>query len=118
MSLQLGLAAERLARDYLLKQGLVWRESNYRAQMGEIDLIMQDHDYLVFIEVRARRSDVFGGAVESITAFKRRKILHTAAAYVQRYRLQAQYMSRVDVLVLQGQPPTIDWIPNAFGADF
>jgi putative endonuclease len=86
--------------------------------MGEIDLIMQADDYLVFIEVRARRSAAFGGAIESITALKRRKIVNTAAAYIQRYRLQEQYMIRFDVVVLQGQPPKIEWIPNAFGADF
>lgn len=118
MSRQQGSLAESVARDYLVAQGLIWRESNFNTPMGEIDLIMQQADYLIFVEVRARRSLVYGSALESITTGKRRKILNTAAVYMQRYRLSKHFTSRFDVLVLQGQPPKIQWIPNAFGMDF
>ena len=105
MSLQRGFVAEDLAREYLLRQGLVWKASNYRARMGEIDLIMQDGSHLVFVEVRARVDAKYGGALESVTSAKQRKIMKVAAYYPCRF----------DVVTLQGHPPTICWIPNAFG---
>ncbi len=115
MSLQTGLKAEDLARDYLLRRGLIWRASNYRTRIGEIDLIMQDGGYLVFIEVRARSSAAYGNALESITVTKQQKIMRTAALYLQRYSESEQYACRFDVVGLQGHPPKISWIKNAFG---
>ena len=115
MSLQRGLVAEDLARDYLLRQGLTWKASNYRSRMGEIDLIMQDGSYLVFIEVRARSVTKFGGALESVTYTKQCKIMKVAAYYLQCHASNAQYPCRFDVVALQGCPPTIRWIQNAFG---
>ncbi len=54
-------------------KGLHWVESNYRCRMGEIDLIMKDKEYLVFVEVRSRVSDIFGGALQSIDYKKKAK---------------------------------------------
>ena len=115
MSLQKGFVAEDLARDYLERRGLVWKTSNYRSKMGEIDLIMQDDGYLVCVEVRARAVATFGGALESVTLAKQRKILKVAAYYLQSHASFDQYPCRFDVVALQGQPPTISWIQNAFG---
>ncbi len=115
MSLQKGFVAEDLARDYLLRQGLVWKASNYRARMGEIDLIMQDGVHLVFVEVRARVDATYGGALESVTPAKQRKIMKVAAYYLQCHSASDQYPCRFDVVTLQGHPATICWIPNAFG---
>ncbi|MCR9192361.1 MAG: YraN family protein [Gammaproteobacteria bacterium] len=117
MSILEGAKSEAMARDYLLRQGLQWRESNYRSRMGEIDLIMQDATHVIFVEVRARRSAVFGGALASITHAKRQKLLKTAMCYLQQHRLYDSHASRFDVLTLQGQPPVIDWLQNAFGTD-
>lgn len=118
MSQQKGFAAESIAKDYLLAQGLTWRASNYHSRMGEIDLIMQYKEYVVFVEVRSRSSNLFGGAIESITPSKRHKIMKTASGYMQQHTLHYQYVARFDVLVLQGHPAIIQWIPNAFGLDF
>ena len=77
MSISAGFVAEKQACDYLMSQGLKWVESNYRCQLGEIDLIMRDKEYLVFVEVRARASRDFGGALESVGYRKQQKILKT-----------------------------------------
>ena len=61
MSQKTGFAAEQQACTYLRKQGLRWIESNYHCRWGEIDLIMWEANYLVFVEVRARASSSFGG---------------------------------------------------------
>ena len=118
MSQQMGFAAEEHAREYLCAQGLTWLESNYRCRLGEIDLIMRDKAYLVFVEVRARASNKYGGAVESITHNKRQKLLRTATLYLQTKKLYDKQLSRFEVLSLDGVPPQITWIKNAFGVDF
>lgn len=116
MSLVSGFAAEATARDYLIAQGMKWIESNYRCRLGEIDLIMRDKDYLVFVEVRSRASNVYGGAVESITYGKQQKLLKTASLYLLTHKLQDKVASRFDVISIEGKPPQLTWIKNAFGA--
>jgi putative endonuclease len=78
-------------------------------------LIMQDGSHLVFVEVRARVSAMYGGAVESVTSAKQRKIMKAAAYYLQCHTVLNQYPCRFDVVAFQGQPPKISWIQNAFG---
>jgi putative endonuclease len=117
MSQQQGFAAEEHARQYLIGQGLQWVTSNYRCRLGEIDLIMQDADYVVFVEVRSRASNAFGGAIESITYHKRQKLLRTASLYLSNHDRFAKQPVRFDVLSMEGKPPKITWIQNAFGAD-
>ena len=63
-----GDQAEDLACQYLLGQGLQLLSKNFRTRRGEIDLIMKDNSCIVFVEVRFRRSEAFGGAAASITA--------------------------------------------------
>lgn len=115
MSRQTGFKAEEYARHYLTQQGLIWRTSNYQCRLGEVDLIMHDGVYLVFIEVRSRRSSTFGSAVETITTAKQRKIIKTALLYLQVNKLHEKYPIRFDVISLQGEPPEINWVKNAFG---
>lgn len=118
MSLTIGLAAEELAKNYLTTQGLTWVASNYRCRLGEIDLIMHDKTDLVFVEVRARTSNEFGGAITSITHSKRQKLIRTASLYLQTTRLYDKLPCRFDVVSLDGSPPQITWIQHAFGVDF
>lgn len=118
MSLKIGFAAEEEARLYLCKQGLTWVASNYRSRLGEIDLIMQDRDAIVFVEVRARASSAFGGALASVTPQKIKKLLKTASLYLLSHKLTNNRPVRFDVVSIDGRPPTISWIKNAFGTDF
>jgi len=118
MSQTIGYAAEEQARDYLKTAGLKWLASNYHSRYGEIDLIMRDDSYLVFIEVRARSSAAYGGALASITYSKRQKIIKTALHYLSAHKLHEKQPIRFDIVSLEGIPPRMDWIKNAFGADF
>ena len=117
-SQQAGFAAEASARDYLISQGLCWVASNYRSRAGEIDLIMQDKKYLVFVEVRARTSAKFGSALESVTWQKRQKIIKTALHYMTSNNLYNKYSCRFDVVSIQGACQEMAWVKNAFGLDF
>ncbi|ASQ44594.1 YraN family protein [Legionella clemsonensis] len=113
-----GLAIEQQAQVYLEAQGLKPVISNYQCRLGEIDLIMREGNYLVFIEVRARASAAFGGAAASVTYRKQQKIIKTASHYLLRTKLTDKQPIRFDVLSFEGETPQINWIKNAFGLDF
>ena len=118
MSLKAGFVAEEAARHYLITQGLQWVESNFRCRLGEIDLIMRDGSYLVFIEVRSRTSMTFGGGIASITYAKRQKIIKTTSHYMIKYKINDKFPIRFDVISIDGTSGVITWIKDAFGADY
>lgn len=108
-----GEAAEQLACDYLQQQGLRLLEKNYRSRQGEIDLVMQQGDSLVFIEVRQRSNTRFGGAAASVTTKKQEKLRLTALHYLQHKAPRAN--ARFDVIAIQGDNNQhIEWIRDAF----
>jgi len=111
--LEQGQAAEDQALAYLQKQGLRLLARNYRSRSGEIDLVMQQTDTLVFVEVRYRQSSHFGSALESVTLAKQRKLFSTASRFLQERALDAP--CRFDVVGISGRLPTqIEWIQDAF----
>ena len=108
-----GLEAEKLACDYLQAAGLQLLEPNFFSRCGEIDLIMQENDTLVFVEVRYRKNRNFGGAAASVTSAKQQRIIKTALYYQQQNRLQNTM--RFDVIAIEGDNlAQIKWIKNAF----
>jgi len=108
-----GRRAEELAAAYLQQKGLALVERNYRCRYGEIDLIARDGATLVFVEVRMRSADRYGGAARSITAAKRAKLLRAARHYLARVRPVPA--CRFDALLVSGDHASIEWLPNAFG---
>lgn len=94
------------------RQGLKLVERNYRCRFGEIDLIARDGNTLVFVEVRMRTSDKFGGAAASITAAKRGKLTRSARCYLA--GLIHPPACRFDALLVSGPQRTVEWIKNAF----
>lgn len=115
---QAGLVAEDKALDYLNTQGLTLVTRNFNCRVGEIDLIMRDKNYLVFIEVRARASQNFGGGIASITHTKRQKIIKTSYYYMIKHKIADKFPLRFDVISLDGKTGIITWIKDAFGADY
>lgn len=79
---RVGRSAEILAAAELGKRGYEIVASNYRCRQGEIDLIANEGDSLVFVEVRCKRSSAYGSPAESITPSKVRKIIATAQQYL------------------------------------
>lgn len=108
-----GQKAEQFALRYLTQQGLTLITQNYRCYYGEIDLIMQDHSTLVFIEVRCRGSAHYGSAVESVSVAKFRCIVRTAHHYLSRTR-QHQRDRRIDVVGIELYAKKIEWVKHAF----
>jgi putative endonuclease len=109
----LGKFAEGRAEAYLRAQGLVLVARNARSRFGEIDLIMQDRDVLVFVEVRSRSRKDFGSAADSITSTKQRRIVLAAREYLARQ--SALPPCRFDVVTLDGPNGRPQWIQDAFG---
>ena len=108
-----GEAAESLAADFLQRRGLTVLERNYRCRFGEIDLVARSGELLVFVEVRARTSEAFGGAAGSITATKRRRLVAAARHYLATH--QADRACRFDVVLVRGAEQQVEWLTDAFG---
>jgi putative endonuclease len=106
----IGAAAEDRAVAFLAQQGLKLVARNFRCRGGEIDLIMRDGGSLVFVEVRARARNDFGGAAASITAAKQARIILAARHYLAQHRVDAP--CRFDAVLIQaGQ---LQWLRAAF----
>lgn len=109
-----GAQAEQLAAKFLQRHGLKLVQQNYRCRYGEIDLIMQDANTLVFAEVRLRQRKDFGGAAASIDAAKQGRLIRTAQHYLS--TLPRTPPCRFDALLLQAADGSdIQWIKDAFG---
>lgn len=104
----IGNAAEGLAAEYLISQGLKLIQRNFYSRFGELDLIMRDQDGLVFVEVKQRRAGI-NHAIESITPAKQRKMVKTAQFYL--LKLGRDVNCRFDAVVINewGQ---IEWLKN------
>jgi len=119
-----GRAVEVAARALLLRAGLTELATNANYRGGELDLVMQDPrrpgaPTVVFVEVRYRRSQAFGGGTASIDAGKRRRLVHAAQRFLQEHPALANAPCRFDVIDAQGDPdaPHLEWIRDAFRAD-
>ena len=109
---QAGARAEDACAAMMRAAGLLLLERNWRCRFGEIDLIAEDGETVVFAEVRMRRSFNFGGAGESVTAAKRAKLLASARLYLAS---RPQTACRFDVFLVEGQAGDVRWVRDAFG---
>ncbi len=117
----LGTEAEIWAQTFLEQQGLTVVTQNYRTTRGEIDLIMQDENTLVFVEVRLRGSTRHGSAKESINPTKQHRLVYAAEHYLQTKNLSDQAQCRFDAICLDKDPDNdnqyrVEWLRNAFSA--
>ena len=109
---RLGEAAEAAAAAFLTGQGLRILARNFQCRFGELDIVAMEGDMIVFVEVRHRASSAFGGALESITLSKQRKLARTAEVYLQGHAGGAP--CRFDAVLVEGKGGRIEWIRNAF----
>jgi putative endonuclease len=110
-----GARAELWAADYLQQQGLKLIARNYRCRFGEIDLVMQDGEMLVFVEVRLRSGKNFGGAAASIDIHKQQRLISTARHYLS--QLAHTPPCRFDALLMDdAEGRKLQWLKNAFDA--
>jgi len=112
-----GQKAEEAAVEYLLRQGYIILERNYRSPLGEIDIIAEDRDCLVFIEVRSRQGTRYGLPQESVNWVKRQKVRKLAHSYL-RARGKWNKPCRFDVVGIlfneNGEIKSVELICDAF----
>lgn len=84
---RLGIIGEELAVAALVARGYAILERRYATDRGEIDIIAEDGDALVFVEVRARATGEFGRAAESVTRAKQRQVTRVAIEYLARHQI-------------------------------
>ncbi|PKH00284.1 YraN family protein [Paraglaciecola sp. MB-3u-78] len=112
----IGNEAERFARTFLEQQGLTFIMKNYRCRTGEIDLVMQDGDELVFVEVKFRSQNQHGSAIEFFHASKKRKFESAVMYYMQEKGFNPSIVPhRIDLVGIEGkgqQQQNINWLKS------
>lgn len=111
----LGAKGERLAAKYLRRQGYRLLERNFRSPGGEIDIIAQDGDGLVFVEVKTRRGRREEFIKASVNRNKMRRLVRTSLYYLKGAKINYQ-TARYDVVFIKtaDRPPAVEHIKNAF----
>lgn len=116
---QRGTQSELLAAEFLQARGLEVLARNLRCRAGELDLVCLDQEVLAVIEVRQRCGRQFGGALQSVSWRKQRKIIRATRYFLQR---QADWQGRAvrfDVIAVEGPPDgehRLLWVKDAFRA--
>ena len=109
-----GQISEDRAAAYLMARGYTIRDRNWRSGHKEIDIVAQKDGILAIIEVKARRNEQYGSAIEAVTDDKILKTVQAAHAYVRYHRINLTV--RFDIIALTGEPghQSIEHIENAF----
>lgn len=96
----LGRTGERLAMEHLSAAGYRIIERNFRCRYGEIDLIAEEDDELVFVEVKTRRGNAYGLPEDAVTPIKQRRLIQLALYYLDLHNC-AERSWRIDVVAVQ-----------------
>lgn len=113
----LGSQGEQAAADFLQRQGYVICARNFRAAVGEIDIIAKMGDVLAFVEVKTRRGSKYGTPAQAVNFHKQKKIIQTAKWYLRQEHLEDRCFCRFDVLevyAVPGQKWQVRHLPGAF----
>lgn len=108
-----GRTGEDVACAYLKKKKYEIIERNFTTSVGEIDIVAAHDGYVVFVEVKARRSTEYGAPSEAVTYFKQRKISQVASQFLSKYR-KLNFPVRFDVIEVYMDTMTVNHIENAF----
>jgi putative endonuclease len=115
----LGDRGENAAVQYLRKLGYKILIRNHKNQFGEIDIIARDGEWIVFVEVKTRSSDIAGHPTSAITLAKQRQLTKLAMVFLKDHRL-LDHRGRFDVIAItwprDSKLPEIEHYINAFPA--
>jgi len=112
---ELGKVGQKAAETFLISKGCNIIDRNFHTRSGELDLVMRDGDYIVFVEVKARKGLEYGYPREAVTRTKQKRIVRTALAYLTRHHLTNSNI-RFDVveIIFQQDQAFASHIENAF----
>jgi putative endonuclease len=114
---QTGAVGEEFARKYLRQKGYAIIESNWSSRFGELDIVAQQGDELVFVEVKSRRGAGAEAALAAVTPVKRERMLKAVYQYVHERDLDSETQWRIDVIAVSlraGGRPQIEHVEDAF----
>lgn len=110
---QQGASFEKQARLFLQSQGLHFIAANQHFKCGELDLIMRDNNTIVFVEVRQRKNNQFGSAIESVDWNKQQKWLDAANMWLAKQNCSLDDTDcRFDLVAFGKSISELEWIPN------
>ncbi len=113
---EVGDRGEKAAQSFLKKKGYRIKETNYRCREGEIDIVAEKKNCLIFIEVRTKTSGEFGSPEESVTGAKKNKLTATALSYVSSHKDMTESW-QIDFIGIEldqkGKPTRIEHIEHA-----
>lgn len=109
---EVGASYEKKAEDFLNRNGVIVTERNFRTHFGEIDLIGKDGEYLVFFEVKYRKTKLCGTPAQAVTSNKQRVICRVADFYRMKKRIGDFEPMRFDVISIHNEK--ITWYKNAY----
>jgi len=96
---ELGRMGEEIAKRYLHSKGYRILDTNYRSRSGEIDIICQNRDTVIFVEVKSRTSDTFGAPAEAVNTRKQERLHRLAQEYLINHKLES-WPVRFDIISL------------------
>lgn len=108
-----GLAGENTALAFLEQQGCTLLARNWHCPYGEIDLIVKNGNMILFVEVKYRKNNRFGGAAYSIASAKLLKLQRSVEYYLQQHRLN-HASCRLDAVLIEGNRAP-EWVQNITG---
>jgi putative endonuclease len=111
-----GAYGERVAVRYLIEQGMVLLDRNWRCPAGELDAILRDGDVLVFAEVKTRRGNAFGTPAEALVRAKVVRLRRAAALWLAHAGVRPREVrfDVVSVLARQAGPAHVEHLRGAF----
>jgi len=109
---KLGSRYEKWAASYLMHKGYQIIENNFRCRFGEIDIIAKDKTTLVFVEVKYRKNDNYGTALEAVSLKKQKNIRKVSEYYIISNKLSMELDIRYDIVAILGNKVTL--LENAF----
>ncbi|MGX9416963.1 YraN family protein [Vibrio sp. RC27] len=115
---KIGELYEQTAADFLISRGVSLIEKNFTCRSGELDLIMQDQQTIIFVEVKYRHDHKYGHAAEMVTPSKMKKLIKAA----QHWMMMQGYSPystdfRFDVIAIHNHGADINWYKNAITQD-
>lgn len=107
-----GAIGEKIAADYLEKNGFTILDKNFRSgRYGEIDIVAVEREYLCFVEVKTRTSSLYGTPIEAVGYEKRKKMKALAWIYIKQKNLGERNM-RFDIVEITGKKRNDEFIAD------
>ena len=109
-----GKSGESRACTHMLSLGFRIRETNWRHRKDEVDIIVENEEFIVFVEVKTRQNNSYGNPEDFVTKKKQRFMIRAANAYIDAYNIEKEVRFDIIAITLDAGENALEYIPNAF----